>query len=240
MYKFDLNISIDDISPHPMSSTKVLEQCERVIQEFPESKFSLFIPIAHWRTIRPTVATKNPFIISNYPEFCDVLKNLPKENYEICYHGYYHGIPGENDNNEFLDLTYDQTVEKFKLMKQTVEDAGLSEVFKPIFRPPNWKMGPEAWDALHDQGIKIFAVNDDEKFIETYKGKQDQYRTNICTSAPPFKPLALKENTVFVYHASNWDKNYLNDSMANQLILFLRDNKHMINFTFMEGMNGNV
>ncbi len=234
--KFNLNISIDDISPHPKSSTKVLEQCKRLISVFPDIKFSLFIPIAHWRTIRPTVATSKPFIISEYPEFCQTLKELPKENYEICYHGYYHGIPGQNDNNEFLDLTYDQTVEKFKLMKQTVEDAGLSEVFKPIFRPPNWKMGPQVWDALSDQGIEIFAINDDQKFLDTYGGREEQYRTNICTSAPPFKPLGLTENTVFVYHASDWDKNYLNESMTNDLLKFLHDNKHMINFTFMEEM----
>ena len=240
MYKFDLNISIDDISPHPMSSIKVLKQCERIIQKFPEAKFSLFIPIAHWRTIRPTVATKKPFIISDYPEFCNVLKNLPKENYELCYHGYYHGIPGENDNNEFLDLTYDQAVEKFLLMKKTVENAGLSGNFKPIFRPPNWKMGPEVWDALSDQGIKIFAINDDQKFLDTYGGKEEQYTTNVCTSAPPFKPLSLTKNTVFVYHASEWDKNYLDENMANDLLLFLQQNIHMIRFKFMEDLDGNV
>jgi hypothetical protein len=42
MYK--VNISIDDISPHPQSSTKVLDRCFELINVFPEIKFSLFIP----------------------------------------------------------------------------------------------------------------------------------------------------------------------------------------------------
>ncbi len=237
---YNLNISIDDISPHPLSSTKVLTQCERIRKAFPNVKFSLFIPIAHWRTIRPTVATPHPFIISDYPEFCKTLRDLPKENYEICYHGYYHGIPGQNDNNEFLDLTYDQTIEKFKLMKSVVDKAGLTDIFKPIFRPPNWKLGPEAWDALNDSGIELFAINDDDKFIQTYGDRHEKYNTNVCTSAPPFKPLALKDSTVFVYHASEWDKNYLGDKLADELLHFLSINNHMINFSFMEDLDGNI
>ena len=84
MYKYKLNISIDDVSPHPRSSTIVLKQCERIIKKYPEAKFSIFIPLAHWRTRRPEVATKSPFIISDYPDFCETLRNLPKDNYEIC------------------------------------------------------------------------------------------------------------------------------------------------------------
>lgn len=29
-----INISIDDVSPHPLSSTKVLDQCYRLIESF--------------------------------------------------------------------------------------------------------------------------------------------------------------------------------------------------------------
>ena len=236
VYKYKLNISIDDVSPHPRSSTVVLKQCERIIKKYPQAKFSIFIPLAHWRTRRPEVATRHPFIISDYPDFCDTLRNLPRDNYEICYHGYYHGIPGENDNNEFLDMNYDQASERFNLMKDVVKKAKLEEVFKPIFRPPNWKLGPEAWDALSDGGIELFAINDDEKFLQTYGGRENKYRVNYCTSAPPFKPLSLKEETIFVYHASDWDKNYLDQNMADSLLEFLEANEHMIEFSFMEEM----
>ena len=45
MYK--VNISIDDVSPHPLSSVKVLERCYEIIKVFPDVKFSLFVPIAY-------------------------------------------------------------------------------------------------------------------------------------------------------------------------------------------------
>ena len=33
-----VNISIDDVSPHPLSSTSVVNQCQKIIDEFPEVK----------------------------------------------------------------------------------------------------------------------------------------------------------------------------------------------------------
>ena len=36
---FNVNISIDDVSPHPLSSTKVLERCYEMIEEFEDIKF---------------------------------------------------------------------------------------------------------------------------------------------------------------------------------------------------------
>ena len=71
-----INISIDDVSPHSESSVKVLEQCHDLIKEFPEIKFTLFVPIAYWRTMGPT-ATKTPLRIDEHPEFCEVLKLYP-------------------------------------------------------------------------------------------------------------------------------------------------------------------
>lgn len=64
-----INISIDDVSPHPRSSKKVLEQCERLIKKFPNIKFTLFIPIAYWRTSGDT-ATRNPLYLWENKELC--------------------------------------------------------------------------------------------------------------------------------------------------------------------------
>ena len=88
-----VNISIDDVSPHPLSSTKVLNQCYELIKTFPEIKFTLFIPVAYWRTMKAIAASPAPFYISEHPKFCEEIKSLPKENFEIAYHGYHHGIP---------------------------------------------------------------------------------------------------------------------------------------------------
>ena len=53
-----INISIDDVSPHQFSSTNVLDRCFELIQAFPDIKFTLFVPVAYWRTIKPTTTTK--------------------------------------------------------------------------------------------------------------------------------------------------------------------------------------
>ena len=91
-----INISIDDISPHPKSSVAVLDRCYELIEEFSNIKFTLFIPIAYWRTMKNSIATEKPLLITEYSSFCEELKELPENNFELAYHGYYHGIPGRS------------------------------------------------------------------------------------------------------------------------------------------------
>jgi predicted deacetylase len=234
--KYRVNISIDDVSPHPKASTKVLKMCERLISKFPSVKFSLFVPIAYWRTRRSGVVTKDPLVIWKYPDFCEEIKKLPKENYEICYHGYYHGIPGENDNNEFLDITYDEARKRCRSMKRQVLKAGLQDVFKPIFRPPAWRMGPDAWDALNDEQFELFAVSDIDYALKSYQGKDKQYKSNYSTVFPPFRDLEIKESCGIVYHACEWDRNYLSEEHESDLAEFLQNYIDDIEFVFMENL----
>lgn len=234
--KYKVNISIDDVSPHPLASVKVLNKCLELIRIFPDIKFSLFVPIAYWRTQRPSVATSEPLVIWKYPDFCDTMKKLSPLNFEICYHGYYHGIPGENDNNEFLDIEHDEAVKRVKSMKRQVAKAGLTDVFKPIFRPPAWRMGPEAWDALNEEGFELFAVTDIDYAIKSYQGKDKEYKSNYSTVFPPFRPLELKENCGIVYHACEWDRNYLSEKHKDDLIELLLENRDDIEFVFMEDL----
>ena len=169
-----VNISIDDITPHPYASIKVIEHCQKLIKLFPDIKFSLFIPVAYWQTIpRPNIQTNTtaPLKISEHEEFCQALKALPEKNYEICYHGYYHGIPLRSNNDEFQYLNY----ENF------------------------------------------------EKVV--------YYNVN-----PPFKELQLFDKTEMVFHACEWDKNFLSDEMATSLEEFISSNVDQIEFCFMEGL----
>tara|TARA_R110000824_G_scaffold40667_16_gene121710 strand:+ start:1883 stop:2590 length:708 start_codon:yes stop_codon:yes gene_type:complete len=234
--KSRINVSIDDISPHPKASLSVLERCWELIEAFPDIKFSLFVPIAYWRTQRIGVQTRDPLVIWKFPEFCEALKALPSSNFEVCYHGYYHGIPGENDNNEFLDISYDDAVKRARSMKDRVEKAGLTEVFKPIFRPPAWRMGPQAWDALSAEGFELFAVTDIDYALESYQGKDKEYSSNYSTVFPPFKPLEIKESCGIVYHACEWDRNFLNIKHTQELIEFLSTHRSEIEFVFMENL----
>ena len=216
-----INISIDDVSPHPMSSVKVLEQCDKLIERYRDIKFTLFIPISYWRTIGETF-TRKPLSIDQYPDFCNVLKNLPKDNYELGFHGYHHGIPMKSNNDEFENINYNQATKLFDMMFETVSNAGLQKHFKPLFRPPAWRMSSEAIRAARDKGIKVLALSTDDYAIKTYdsedKKKQDVVYYDSC---PPFKPLQQMSKNEIVYHACQWDKNYLSEEKANELIEFI-------------------
>ena len=147
-----LNISIDDISPHPLSSVKVLDRCYELIEEFPDIKFSLFIPLAYWRTGRPGTTTKRPMFVSEHLDFCMTMRELPSKNFELGYHGYFHGKPRErSDNNELDGINYEDAKFILNQMIEEADKAGIKDLFKPMLRPPNWKMCPEAFDAATDR-----------------------------------------------------------------------------------------
>jgi predicted deacetylase len=244
MENYLVNISIDDVSPHPFSSTRVLEQCFTLIDKFPDIKFTLFIPTSYWRTVKPSIATNEPLRLDLYPDFCKEIKNLPRENFEIGFHGHFHGIPGKNDNDELRDISYNQAKEVIAAMKKVVKDAGLEDVYKPIIRPPAWRMSPDAIKAFRDEGFKIFALSPDDYAVSGYQKehlkRSDFIMYNVC---PPQKPLKLFSKTEIVYHACEWDKNYLSPTLKEELFSFLDYNIRRISFSFMEEMmyyNGKV
>lgn len=230
-----INISIDDVSPHPWSSVKVLEQCETLIKKYDDIKFTLFIPIAYWRTLGKE-ATQKPLSIDEYPEFCNILRNLPKKNYEIGYHGYLHGIPFKSNNDEFKSLDYDQACKLFNMMFATVQNANLLGVFKPIFRPPAWRMSPGAIKAARDKGIKVLALSSDGYAKETYEGLDETNNDVVyLSSSPPIYPLKQTDKNEIVYHACEWDKNYLSNDKVQELIDFL-DTFEEKKFCFIKDM----
>jgi hypothetical protein len=214
MYK--VNISIDDISPHPQSSTKVLDRCFELINVFPEIKFSLFIPFQYWRTVGETAST-SPYDIRDYPEFIDTIKSLPTRNFELCYHGLLHGVPGISNNDEFRYLNYDDALIKFKTMFGINDDLDLK--FKPYFRPPAWRMSSDSIEAAIDAGIELLALSNKD-YVVSYYGENIKLFKNIVNYNvnPPFDPLNLYPDTEIVYHACEWDKNYLDKNQTEGLI----------------------
>lgn len=230
-----INISIDDVSPHTFSSIKVLDRCFEMIHVFSDIKFTLFIPVAYWRTIKPGTATREPLKLNLFPDFCNVIKNLPKNNFEICYHGLFHGIPGKSDNDEFQYLTKHEALDKFKMMFEIVGSAGLSETFKPIFRPPAWRMSPHAIEAAEEVGIKLLALSPKDYAKQTYDGKDNTFKKVVYYNCnPPFDNLKLfLPYTEIVYHACEWDQNFLNLQKTKELKDFLSLQKN-INFCFMD------
>lgn len=236
-----LNISIDDVSPHPMSSVRVLKQCERIIKEFPDVKFTLFVPIAYWRTVGHT-ATAEPLWLHEHPDFCDVLRGLDKNNYELAYHGLHHGIPGRSNNDELQHLSYDDALCVIDGMFEGVTKAGLIDAFKPIIRPPAWRMSPDAMRAFHDMGFTLFALSPDDYAMKTYGGAHASLRHVMYHCAPPQKPLVMRDDRLeIMYHACEWDSNYLSNEMTTELIAFLHEHVGEYEFSFIDGlMSGSV
>ena len=228
-----INISIDDVSPHPFSSTRVLERCEELISIFPDIKISLFIPTAYWRTKKSGTTTREPLKLSHFDDFCEEIKNLDPNNYEVGFHGYYHGIPGQSDNDEFQNISYQETNSKINLMFEEVVQSGLEDVFKKMFRPPAWRMNPDAFRCLADRGFNLFALTDLDYAVATYAGAHKQHPHTMSSQFPPFRPLKKVEKCGIVYHACEWDKNFLDSEKVEELINFINSSDEK-EFVFLE------
>jgi|TARA_Y100000310_G_scaffold122315_1_gene120978 hypothetical protein len=250
---YKVNISIDDVSPHPKSSIKVLERCHELIEEFGNIKFTLFLPISYWRTIASrdygSTTTNSPLSIDQFPDFCEELNKLDDNNFELGYHGFYHGIPFKSNNDEFQYLTYRDAIEKFSLMHEVVNKTCLAGKIKPIFRPPAWRMSPEAMMAARDAGIEILALspkdnsspiyNGSNSPQASYKGYDKKFNKVIYYNTnPPFDDLGLYKETEIVYHACEWDKNYLSIEKTKTLSEFLHKNIEDVEFCFMGELDG--
>jgi len=210
MYR--VNISIDDVSPHPKSSTKVLDVCWKLIDVFKEIKFTLFVPIAY------RLIGEEEYCIDKFKDFIDTIRELPKSNFEIGWHGYHHDIWNTEHNckdREFRCLNYEETRMVFEKMFEVATKAGLVDLFIPIFRPPAFKLSLSAIEYCKNIGIGI--------------------STKINVN-PPFKCLKLYEKTSILYHACEWDKSYFSKERAEELKVFLNDNLDEIEFVFMGNM----
>jgi hypothetical protein len=234
---FKLNVSIDDITPHPLSSTKVLDRCFELMEIFPTIKFSLFIPMAYWRVNRPGTITDKPLLVSEYPDFCETLASLPEENFELGYHGLFHGKPLEgNDNDELYNITYEQSIGIIGRMLEEAEKAGLKDLFKPMLRPPCWKMSPQAFDAANELGIELFALTNIQNRLETYEGRNVKYSSVYSNCAPPNRKLEVTDRCGVVYHACEWLKNYLDTERKDELIEFINRDRQSVEFCFLDGL----
>lgn len=214
-----INISIDDISPHPKSSIRVLDRCFELIEVFPSIKFTLFIPMAYTRIGEKT------YFVSEYPDFCRYLRNLSKDNFEFGWHGYYHGIKGQSSNDEFKDLNYNQAINVLTKMMEEAEKSGIKDIFCPILRPSAFRMSSDSFTACQDMGINILALSPKNHIRKQYCGQDLNFDGKIVyyNINPPFDPLTLYNNMEIVYHACEWDKSYLDKNKTDDLKKFLNE-----------------
>ena len=226
-----VNVSIDDISPHPKSSTKVLERCFELIEVFPDIKFTLFIPMNYQRM------DGRSYPLTAHDDFCEELRKLPRSNFEFGWHGFDHGIPMVSNNDEFKDMTYEDANEALIKMFQEANLSEISDIFSSIFRPSAFRMSPDTFNACCFHGLQILALSDDPLVAVGYGGEDKKYKDVVYYNVnPPLKPLKLFDRTEIVYHACEWDRSYLDEEKTTELRDFCFEHKENIKFTFMKGI----
>jgi hypothetical protein len=119
-------------------------------------------------------------------------------------------------------------------MFKVVKHANLEGVFKPIFRPPAWRMSPDAIKVAQEVGIRTLALSPKEYAKATYAGEEKNFPKVVYYNCnPPFDELVPAPSVEIVYHACEWDKNYLSADLTQQLNSWLKSQSN-IEFSFIE------
>ena len=127
-------------------------------------------------------------------------------------------------------------MEKFSNIFDIVQRASLEDTFKPIFRPPAWRMSSDAIHVARDVGIRTLALSPKEYAKVTYATAENDFPKIVYYNCnPPFDELASFPSTEIVYHACEWDKNYMSIDLTQQLLLWLKSQNN-IEFKFIEGL----
>jgi peptidoglycan/xylan/chitin deacetylase (PgdA/CDA1 family) len=105
-----------------------------------------------------------------------------------------------------------------------------------IFRPPAWRMSGDAINAARSLGIEVLALSPKDYAKKTYEGVENLKNDVVYYNCnPPLDNLTLHKKTEIVYHACEWDRNYLSKHMSNSLSLFLK-NSNNYKFCFLGDM----
>ena len=221
------NLSLDDFSPHPRAGLdfKVIDQCNRLIEKYPEIKINLFTPAAYCRL------GEEPCFLSDNMEWVARAKDLP-DNYRINLHGLYHRRTGGkhpvSNNDEWQFLNYDEAKHKMVEMVNEFKVVGLK--FYNTFRPPGWKISISAARALTEKGA-IIAGN--EEYFNRISPKVSDLKW-VSYNWDITSPCKIKGDVIAYGHTSDWTNNYMDDTRYNLVDeLLMSDN---FEFKFIEEM----
>lgn len=213
-----INISIDDISPMP-ENCLIFEQCEKLIQFYPNIKITLFLIMAQKKMNEDQIYYFDKNIL-----FLNKIKNLSPINYEFAWHGWHHSYKDMSNNDEFKYLNTNDTKDIFNKMKDMADSSGILSRMESIFRPPAFWINKESACALNQSGITHFALSQLEHHIKYYYENGQNWNfgeTNYFDIMPPIIKCKRKELMSVVFHAGIYSKNFLN---ADKLIKFINEN----------------
>lgn len=148
------NLNFDDLLPCDTDLTIL----ERLVQLFPKIKITIFMSIN-------SRLGRNANIL-NYPEWCQKVAQLPKKNFEIAVHGYYHHLNDWKKTPEFKYLPKKEAMTLLLKCEQAFKKAGIR--FIRGFRPPRWEMSRGTEKALEE--LNYLFLSDTPRF---YKEHQD-------------------------------------------------------------------
>jgi predicted deacetylase len=195
-----------------------LGRCLNLLSILPNIKFTLFVPTAYTRIGEPS------YNLTQYPAFVDELKSLPKSNFEIAFHGHFHGILNEYNRGEFTFLNYEDALKRMQLSKQAFKECGLE--VKPFFRPPGFSLSPGGFVAAQEIGIKILSLYPRSPYRDIYENKDSSFDRVIYVDSHPRRPTknwmgppaeTLCQGSV-MYHACEWDTNYFSEQRKKELL----------------------
>lgn len=238
-----VNISIDDVSPHPKADyNQIKPAVEYILEHIPTAKFTFFVPTAYWR-VSGNASTVAALKLSEHESFCNILADLPVDNFEYGYHGHYHGIPEKyTSNDEFKTLNYQEASSKIHKMRTEIQKTSLSGRISEIFRPPAWRCSSESLQALVDNGIKYFALAKETYALDTYGDFPAIYGDRIVwrTCHPPQSSIGPAEEKYVevLYHSCNWDGNFFSLDRAKEFISWYTMYKYQydLQFGFIEDL----
>lgn len=203
-----VNISIDDVCPHPIMRFYAVSRITDLLDKYPNLKCSLFVPTR----LKRYKYKEKEYPLENYPDFVDQLKSLPSKNFEICYHGHMHGNSKPKSNNdEFRYIDKQKTIELLNESKKVFDSLGLT--VNPVFRPPGFWMNAEAFAGCKEFGIKVLALHNKKQYIACYAGEHLKYERVIYIGRQPDN----NRHVELLFHAGKDQKDFLNKQMFKEL-----------------------
>ncbi|OGM21222.1 hypothetical protein A2955_04005 [Candidatus Woesebacteria bacterium RIFCSPLOWO2_01_FULL_37_19] len=146
------NLNFDDLLPKYSN----LALLKKLVGKFPNIKITMFMSI-NSRLARDAN-------IFDYPAWCEEIKNLPKKNFEIGIHGYYHHINDWHNTPEFKYLSKRQARDLLLACERALKKSGIK--FVRGFRPPRWELSKGTEKALEELNYSF--LSDSPKFYQEH------------------------------------------------------------------------
>lgn len=211
------NLSLDDQSPYPTAGLnfEAVNWCDKLIKRWPDLKIDLFVPAAYTR-----LGDTNFAFLTKYPDWVKRMNDLPRENYRINPHGYFHarlsaGKHPKSNNDEFQYLSEQQASTVLGHMLGEFEAAGLK--YEKVFRAPGWKLSTSTAKVLTELG---FTIAGNQHYYDVLKDRVPGM-CYLITNWELREDCVLKGNVFAAGHTSTWCDNFFDEKVYNRVVRLL-------------------